>query len=654
MPVDISIVIVNYNVKAFLQQCLYSVKKACKDIESEVFVVDNNSVDDSIEMLGQSFPEVNLIANKKNMGFAFACNQAIKQACGKYILLLNPDTVIKEDSLTNCIGFMEEKPDAGALGVKMINGKGKFLPESKRSLPTAKSAFYKMFGLSTLFPKSKTFGKYQLKYLDENQIHEVEVLSGAFMFIRKSVLDKIGLLDENFFMYGEDIDLSFRILKAGFKNYYFPKTTIIHYKGESTKKASFKYVRIFYNAMLIFANKHYKGHKQFLFRSLIRLAIYLRAFIALMKRFLNAMYLPICDFLLIYLGYYLIVPLWENYRFPGVNAYPANLMVFYIPAYIFIWQSMIYYFTRYNFKSGIGKLIKAVAWGTVIILAIYSLLPEEYRYSRALIILGALLSILTTTLTRFTIKLVAQKGKKITLPSKKKALILGINENKLTLDHRESLDRHFEVFKHLGYKKGDFETHEYMDKLEEYIKIYKIETLIFFIKDLSAGNIINTILKIADKNLEFKIVLPQSSSIVGAKSVIDLEKVPHFSISPINKPINKVKKRLFDLGFSIIMLVISPLFLLKNKAKNYYQIIGKVFANKISWVSYTKMGKQAENSLPLLKPGIFSIVATKNKTIEQLEEINQSYAKDYRVVKDIIAIFKALKSSVNLLDHINK
>jgi GT2 family glycosyltransferase len=251
----LSVVIVNYNVMHFLEQCLNSVRKAVKNIESEVFVVDNNSVDGSVKMVREKFPEVNLIVNPDNRGFSKANNQAIKIAKGEYVLLLNPDTVVEDDTFEKIIKFMDAHEDAGGLGVKMVDGKGKFLPESKRGLPTPAVAFYKIFGLSKLFPKSKIFGQYHLTYLNNDEIHEVDVLSGAFMLIRKPLLDKIGGLDESYFMYGEDIDLSYRITKEGYKNYYFPKTRIIHYKGESTKKSSINYVLVFYQAMIIFAKK---------------------------------------------------------------------------------------------------------------------------------------------------------------------------------------------------------------------------------------------------------------------------------------------------------------------------------------------------------------------------------------------------------------
>ena len=218
----LSIVIVNYNVSYFLEQCLRSVYVALGQIDAEVFVVDNNSVDNSVEMLKHQFPQVKLIVNKENLGFSKANNQAIRVSSGEYVLLLNPDTIVESDTFEKVLAFMDEHPQCGGLGVKMVDGKGNFLPESKRSVPLPSVAFYKIFGLSAMFKSSKRFGKYHLTYLDENEINKVEVLSGAFMLLRKSVIDEIGLLDEDYFMYGEDIDLSYRIIKAGYDNYYFP------------------------------------------------------------------------------------------------------------------------------------------------------------------------------------------------------------------------------------------------------------------------------------------------------------------------------------------------------------------------------------------------------------------------------------------------
>ena len=266
----LSIVIVNYNVKYFLEQCLDAVSLAVRNTEAEIFVVDNHSSDDSAEYLASRFPDIPVIENQENVGFSKANNQAIAQARGEYILLLNPDTVIGENSLTTICRFMDENPQAGAVGVKMLDGYGRFLPESKRGFPSPLNSFCKLVGLSELFPYSKRFGGYHLKYLDKNAIHPVPILAGAFMMVRKEAIEKAGYLDECFFMYGEDIDWSYRINSAGYTNYYFPEP-IIHYKGESTKK-DIKYVKHFYEAMLIFFNKHYP-HSNLFFIFMIRLAI---------------------------------------------------------------------------------------------------------------------------------------------------------------------------------------------------------------------------------------------------------------------------------------------------------------------------------------------------------------------------------------------
>ena len=280
----LSIVIVNYNVKYFLEQCLDSVFLAIKNIKAEIIVVDNHSSDDSKKYLTSLFPTIKFIENKENVGFSKANNQAIARARGEYILLLNPDTVIGENSLTNICRFMDKNPQAGAVGVKMLDGYGRFLAESKRGFPSPWNSFCKITGLSKLFPFSKYFGGYHLKYLDKNAIHAVDVLAGAFMMVRKKAIEKAGYLDEKFFMYGEDIDWSYRISCSGYTNYYFPEP-IIHYKGESTKK-DINYVTHFYEAMLIFFNKHYP-YSNHLFKYMIRLAISVCATISTIRKKMN-------------------------------------------------------------------------------------------------------------------------------------------------------------------------------------------------------------------------------------------------------------------------------------------------------------------------------------------------------------------------------
>ena len=277
----LSVVIVNYNVKHYLCQCLESLNRALKDIEAEVIVVDNHSRDGSIPYVKELFPEVNFVESNHNLGFARANNVAIRQSKGDYVLLLNPDTIVGEQTIRNVLEWMDGHPDAGATGVKMLKSDGDKAMESRRGLPTPMTAFYKMTGLCSHFPKHPKMGHYYMGYLPWDQSAEIEVVSGAFCMLRKEALEKVGLLDEDFFMYGEDIDLSYRLIKGGYHNWYLPET-ILHYKGESTEKSSFRYVHVFYEAMLIFFKKHYGGASLWLTLP-IKTAIYLKATAALIQ-----------------------------------------------------------------------------------------------------------------------------------------------------------------------------------------------------------------------------------------------------------------------------------------------------------------------------------------------------------------------------------
>ena len=282
----LSVVIVNYNVKYYLDQCLKSLLRALEGIDAEVFVVDNHSRDGSIAYLRHRYPTVHFIASAHNLGFARGNNIAIRQSQGEYVLLLNPDTVVGEDVIRSSLDFMDQHPKAGAHGVLMLNSCGQKALESRRGLPTPLVSLYKMIGLCKRFPQSERFAHYYMGGLAWEVPGKIEVMSGAYCFLRKEALDKIGLLDEDFFMYGEDIDLSYRLLKAGFENWYLP-APILHYKGESTKKTSFRYVHVFYDAMLIFFNKHYGGMNA-LWQIPIKMAIYAKAFAALIATTLHA------------------------------------------------------------------------------------------------------------------------------------------------------------------------------------------------------------------------------------------------------------------------------------------------------------------------------------------------------------------------------
>jgi O-antigen biosynthesis protein len=279
----LSIIIVNYNSRQLLDPCLYSLKKACSFLpgNTEIIVVDNNSSDGSREFLEKINSEVIPVFNHDNPGFAKACNAGLKKSRGQYILFLNPDTLVPENCLRQCISFFENTPLAGAAGVRMTDGQGRFLKESKRGFPSPAASFFKLFGLAFLFPRSPVFAKYYLGHLPETENNEAEVLSGAFMMLKNEVLKKTGGFDERFFLYGEDIDLSYRVWEAGYKNYYLGQITITHFKGGSTTYNA-EYLDRFYGAMHLFVNKHFKGKKPAISVWVLHAGIHVRKLIAAM------------------------------------------------------------------------------------------------------------------------------------------------------------------------------------------------------------------------------------------------------------------------------------------------------------------------------------------------------------------------------------
>ncbi len=649
-PVRLSIIIVNYNVQYFLEQCLLSVKMALKGIESEIFVVDNSSVDGSCQMVKEKFREVKLIENNENRGFSAANNQAIREAKGEYILILNPDTVVEETTLVKCIEFMDEHPEAGGLGVKMINGKGNFLPESKRALPTPLVAFFKIFGFSKLFPRSKLFSKYHLGFLDPEQTHEIEVLPGAFMFLRKKAVDTIGLFDEDFFLYGEDIDLSYRLLQSGFKNYYFPETTIIHYKGESTKKGSLNYVVQFYKAMITYANKHFSRRNQRVFVGVINLAIYFRAGMSLVKRVFFKLLLPLLDAVIIYLGFHIIKPLWELYRFPGGGHYPDQFMQIIVPCYMLIWIISIALTGGYERKINPFNVIKGMIIGTGIILVIYALLPVQLRFSRAMILFGSAWGLVFTPIIRWILwwinpdyfPLKGKKGKRI--------IIIGsdreANRVRSILEKTNLKIKVLSIVKPVKDDGNSFVT-EYTGKIREMIRIHRIEEIIFCSADIPAYEIIRNMVALTSSEIDFKIAPPETLSIIGSNSIETTGEIYLIPLNSIANPINRKKKRMFDLTASLLLLLLLPLSILPvRKRGGFVHNIFQVIIGKRTWIGFSSSGKIHETDLPNLRTGIIEPILGKGirePDEDTVRDVNLIYIKNYRVILDVHIMLKAFK-----------
>lgn len=648
----LSVIIVNYNVKHFLEQCLNSVRKASQHLSSEVWVVDNNSVDQSVEMVREKFPEVRLIANKDNPGFSIANNQAIKQSNGEYVLLLNPDTIVEETTFKKVIDFMDAHPDAGGLGVKMVDGNGKFLPESKRGLPTPAVAFYKIFGLSALFPKSKTFGRYHLGFLDKEETHSIDVLSGAFMLMRKKVLDEVGLLDETFFMYGEDIDLSYRIIKGGYKNYYFPETRIIHYKGESTKKTSVNYVFVFYQAMIIFAKKHFSLRYARFFSLLINLAIYLRAGLSLTKRLISRIILPLMDALILYGGFYFIKNYWEQtWLEPTGGGYPLLYMLYIVPIYIAFLLGGVLLTGGYDKPYQISKLIKGLFFGIISILVMYALLPENYRYSRAIIIAGTFWGFISLSGYRFILQLAGFKsfGNK-----DEKTNRIAIVGNKDEAERVANLLRNTNQkpsFMGLVSLNDSDKLHEgfigSITQLQDIISVYSIGEVIFCARDLSAQSIIDQMIQLQKNGVDYKIAPEESIAIIGSNSINASEDLFMIDVDNISKPQNKRSKRLLDFILSIILLssLAINIWFIKNKSRYFTNIIN-VLISKKTWVGYY-IDKDTELvQLPNLKKGILHpglAYPKQNLNQDTLSRLNLLYSRNYKLSSDLEIIWKAFK-----------
>jgi GT2 family glycosyltransferase len=658
MTCKLSIVIVNYNVKFFLEQCLHSVFNALKEINAEVFVVDNNSVDGSVEMISEKFPQVKIIANKDNKGFSKANNQAIKIAQGEYILLLNPDTVVEEDTFTKVISFMDAHPDAGGLGVHMIDGKGNFLPESKRGLPTPSVAFYKIFGLSALFPKSKIFGKYHLGFLDKNKTHEVEVLSGAFMLLRKTALDKTGLLDETFFMYGEDIDISYRIIKAGYKNYYFPETKIIHYKGESTKKSSVNYVLVFYKAMMIFAFKHFSQSNARLFSFLISFAIYVRAGAAILIRVLQKLFLPLCDAIMFYMGMFFLKSYWETSV--KVLHYPALFMNLVVPVYVLIWLFSVYISGGYDKPIRISKIIRGIFTGTLFILVVYALLPEHFRFSRALILLGTAWATLSSCGLRILLNSTGIKKFKVKSDDKKRTVIVGdATEGKRVLSvlNLSGTNINFIGFVNPNSNSSlnnQTNLSEYslgvISQLNEIIEVFNVNEIIFCSRDISAGQIIQQMQTVSSINVEYKIAPPESHYVIGSNSINDQGDLYFVDINALNSPANKRNKRFFDLVVCLIIVLFSPVLIFTvNDFSTMLNNWMKVFVGKQSWVGLASgyVNDPSINRISNTKKCVLSPLDALKKTDfdeSTISRLNVLYAKEYSVYTDLRIIINGVKN----------
>lgn len=642
----LSIIIVNYNVKHFLEQCLCSVKAAIGSMDVEVMVVDNNSTDGSMDYLRPHFEWVIFIENKVNTGFAKANNQAVTVVKGKYILFLNPDTLLPTDCLQLCVDFMEANTNAGALGIHMLDGAGKFLPESKRAFPSPLTSLFKLSGLSALFPQSKTFGRYHLGHLGQHGNHEVDVLAGAFMLVRKEVLDKTGAFDETFFMYGEDVDLSYRIQKAGWKNYYFSGSSIIHFKGESTKKGSLNYVRMFYQAMSLFVQKHYGGGSARFFNFFIQIAIWLRAGVTAIGHFFRWVGLPLFDILIAMTCLSSVALFWSSFVKKGLlyadYIMPVTLPLFTI-SFIIAGGIAGLYDKWYKPRRAWVAMMLAL----LINLAIYSLLNVDYRFSRGVILFGGLFAsaailLFRNILVKNNIIITADESKEL-----RQTLIVGEqNDYNDAMAMMRKAGRNERVLGRIALQENEPHAAGTFNQLDIVLATVPAKEIVFCIGSEFALSQAMQFMQLETKQIRYKFFYPGSGSIVGSDSKeTSGEALGMSELFALASPESQRMKKVNDVIWCLLLILVFPLhILLIRKPFGLLKNIWAVISGKKTWVGYCTH----QEKLPAILPAIIGSNArpvsdTKPLVIESLQAIDYWYAKDYEWMDDTRIMLKAYR-----------
>jgi len=666
---DISVVIVNYNVRDFLNNALVSVYKALEGLEGEVFVVDNASDDGSCEMVIQSFPQAHLIANDVNVGFAKANNQALSLSRGKYLLLLNPDTIVQEDTFRILMDFFNANPDVGMAGCKILNPDGTLQLACRRSFPTPWVAFTKVSGLSSMFGSTKLFGRYNLTYLNPDESYEVDAISGSCMMIRRDVFESVGGLDESFFMYGEDLDWCYRVQKAGWKVFYVADTKIIHYKGESTRRSDIDELKIFYRAMRLFVQKHHRG--SLLYESLIELAIVARGIMAVVMRLGKPFVVSIFDFMIV-VGTILFGAYFRSGKFISfpTYAYPWALI---IPSLIVVFSLYVAGVYSYR-KLSISRSFVATVVAFTVISAVTAF-EKNFAFSRAVMIVSGALSLLLLPGWRLMVRLTGAGDGSLTRKTLfgRRTLIVGVGQagQEVLRKLRNRPGEGYAVVgfidvnrQRLGQKINGVEILGSVDTIGKVINDFRIGEVIFSTDAIPYSTILSVISKSRSRMVDFKLVPNSLEVIIGKTRIDQLDEIPFIEIQyNIDRTTNRLAKRAVDVAISFLLLILCGPFVYFTRLFTHTQ--PSAFSSAILAMPHVLRGsmsligrpagdseahaEHAHNGIYLGKPGITGIVQIHSDrpiSTEEREQYELYYAKNQSLMLDFEIVLKAAANTI--------
>jgi GT2 family glycosyltransferase len=596
-------------------------------------------------MVRDKYPEVVLIENKYNAGFSKANNQGVEIAKGEYILFLNPDTVMPEDFLDKMVAYMDAHPEAGSIGPRLIDGKGQFAPDGKKSFPSLSVAIFKTTGINKLFSQSPYFNKYYAVHIGERETAEVDVLSGCCMMVRRSVIDQVGgAFDEDYFMYCEDVDLSYRIQKGGYKNIYYPEVNLIHYKGESTKKATLSYVRIFNEALATFVKKHYSKKNANMFILFIKIGIVLRAILGAVKQALKVLRMPLFDAVVLLGTLWFIETFWVEHV-KNINPIPFSSIIATFPVYILLWGISLYINGAYDQPYKALRVIRGMVTGTIVILAYYGLLQQGLRYSRAIIVFSGFVgTVLMLGLHELLYRIGIFKFIPYDTLPRKAVVVADTNAYRQTTSTLERVHYAPDV---LGRINSSYEKQDALsgiDEMRELAYTAGVNEVIFCVNGLSYTEIFKQ-MEHCGPAYDYKIHLPGSQSFVGSNSshtAGDLYTLDNrFNLAAFSHQRNK---RLIDVLFSIVFILLSPvlLFVIKKPAAMLGNAL-KVLSGNKTWVGYQGA---VSGQLPVIKKGVlppYNILEQFAPGEALQKELNQEYATQYTAGADVALILNNIK-----------